>query len=76
MKGGIFFKFRVSEIRNESGPGSLFGSAKAPINEKKPVFYFDDPWRANFVDGEMRCRKNMEGNDWLRFKWYLNELIT
>jgi hypothetical protein len=54
----------------------LFGSTKAPINEKKPVFYFDDAWRTNFVDGEMRCRNNMEGNDWLRFKWYLNELIT
>jgi hypothetical protein len=63
MKGGIFFKFGVSELRDEPSSGSLFGSAKIPINERRTVFYFDDPCRANFVDGEMRCRKNMEGND-------------
>jgi hypothetical protein len=35
MKGGIFFKFRASELRDEPASGSLFGSARIPVNEKK-----------------------------------------
>jgi len=48
MKGGIFFKFRASELRDEMGSGSLFGSAKISINEKMAVFYFERPLPYNF----------------------------
>jgi hypothetical protein len=76
MKGGIFLKFRASELRDEPTSGSLFGSARIPINERKQPSVSDDPCRANFVDGEMPRRNNMEGNDWMQFRWYRNEQIT
>jgi hypothetical protein len=34
MKGGTFFKSRPSELRDEPGSGSLFGSVKILINER------------------------------------------